>query len=144
MTALKNQRWEAFAVGLAKGLTGDQAYQDAGYQENRGNAARLKANESVRARVAELSQDIARKATVDQAWVVDTLVENVNRAMQAEAVRDHEGNPTGEYRYEGSVANRGLELVGKHLGMFVDKAELTIKGDLPDRLLKGRARAANT
>ena len=32
--------------------------------------------------------------------------------------------PTGEYRYEGSVANRALELLGKEQGMFVDRKEI--------------------
>jgi hypothetical protein len=36
-------------------------------------------------------------------------------------VRDRDGNATGEYSYSGSVANRALELLGKELGMFVDR-----------------------
>jgi len=51
------------------------------------------------------------------------LVENVQRSMQAVAVRDSEGNPI-EYRWSGSVANKALELLGKHLGMFMDKQEI--------------------
>ena len=35
-----------------------------------------------------------------------------------EPVRDRDGNPTGEYVYEGAVANRALELLGKHLKLF--------------------------
>jgi hypothetical protein len=42
--------------------------------------------------------------------------------MQAEPVRDKDGNPTGEYRYDGAVANKALELLGRHLGMFADKS----------------------
>lgn len=34
---------------------------------------------------------------------------------------DSDGNPIGEYRYNGSVANKALELLGKHFGMFLDK-----------------------
>lgn len=32
---------------------------------------------------------------------------------------------SGEYKYDGSVANRALELLGKELGMFVDRSENT-------------------
>jgi phage terminase small subunit len=52
------------------------------------------------------------------------LVENVDRAMEAEPVLDPKGNPTGEYKYNGNVANRALELLGKEIGMFVDRKEV--------------------
>jgi hypothetical protein len=57
-----------------------------------------------------------------RAWVLERLAENVRRAMRIEAVTLR-GVPTGEYRYEGSVANRALELLGKELGLFVEKSE---------------------
>ncbi len=77
-----------------------------------------------RAKVEEVTKEVVRKAGVDRAWVVQRLVENVDRAMQAEPVLDKEGNETGEYRYEGSVANRALELIGKECGMFVDRVRV--------------------
>ena len=52
-----------------------------------------------------------------QDWVINKLVENVERAMSAVPVRDNRGEPTGEYTYQGSVANKGLELLGKYLGI---------------------------
>ncbi len=33
------------------------------------------------------------------------------------------GKPTGVYRYDGAAANRALELIGKALGLFVERAE---------------------
>ena len=62
MAVLRNAKWEAFAQGLAKGLDNDDAYVAAGYKPNRGNAARLKANESIAARVDELLSKSAVKA----------------------------------------------------------------------------------
>lgn len=59
-------------------------------------------------------------------WVIQKLVQNVNRSMQAEPVLDEEGNPTGIYRYAGNVANKALELLGKHLGMFIDRSEIKL------------------
>jgi hypothetical protein len=38
-------------------------------------------------------------------------------------VRGHEGNETGEYTYQGSIANRALELLGKHVGMWSNKLD---------------------
>jgi hypothetical protein len=37
---------------------------------------------------------------------------------------DEGGKPTGEYRYDGKVANRALELLGKQQGMFIDRHEV--------------------
>lgn len=62
MPVLKNTRHEAFAQALARGIVTDDAYVEAGFKFNRGNAARLKANESVRKRVAELQARVAEKA----------------------------------------------------------------------------------
>ena len=51
-------------------------------------------------------------------------MENVERAMEAIPVLDAAGNPTGKYVYNGNVANRALELLGKEQGMFVDRKEI--------------------
>lgn len=51
--------------------------------------------------------------------------------MQEHAVLDHEGQETGEYRYEGAVANKSVELLDKHIGLFTDKHEHKLTGDLP-------------
>lgn len=62
MPALKNARHERFAQELAKGETADAAYVAAGFKANRGNAATLKANQSVKDRVEELQGRAAEKA----------------------------------------------------------------------------------
>ena len=62
MPVLKNARHERFAQELAKGKTADEAYVEAGFTANRGNAARLKANESIRKRVDEIKSRVAEKA----------------------------------------------------------------------------------
>lgn len=62
MPVLKNARHEKFAQARAKGRTVDDAYAEAGFKPHRGNAARLSANESIRARVDELLARVAEKA----------------------------------------------------------------------------------
>lgn len=62
MPVLKNTKHEAFAQALAKGMTRDQAYAEAGYKPDRKNAFRLTTNDDVMARVEELSARIAEKA----------------------------------------------------------------------------------
>jgi phage terminase small subunit len=73
--------------------------------------------------VKKLIDKRSDRTEITQDWVIKKLVENVNRAMQAEPVYDKDGNKTGEYVYQGSVANRALELLGKHVGMFTNKEE---------------------
>ena len=57
------------------------------------------------------------------------LVENVERAMQKTCrVRwTVRAKITGEWdRYQGSVANKALELLARHLGMLRDRVDLTV------------------
>lgn len=107
MSVLENPRHEAFAQALAKGNTADEAYIQAGYAENRGNATRLKANESIQRRVAELQGMAADRVVVDREWVLAKLIENAKNTQ--------ESNP--------AASNKALELIGKELGMFVDRSE---------------------
>lgn len=80
MAALQNGKHELFALALAKGETADQAYQSAGYSENRGNATRLKANESVQARVAELQEKVAKRTEMTVAGITEKLLAIAEKA----------------------------------------------------------------
>jgi len=114
MAPLKSQRHELFAQGLAAGKTQDQAYQDAGYKPSEAHASRLAGNGKVQARVAELqaaNQEVLEKEFVlTKRWVLERLITNAKNGMK-------DGRPS-------SVANRALELVGKELGMFVERKEI--------------------
>jgi phage terminase small subunit len=133
MPALQNPKHERFAQELAKGLAADKAYEAAGFKPNRGNAATLKQKQNISNRVTELlaeretihaqaTAEAIKSAALTKEWVIETLMENVARAMQAASVKNDNGESIGEYQYQGSVANKALELLGKELGMFVDRA----------------------
>ena len=49
--------------------------------------------------------------------------------MQVRPVLDNRGQSTGEYRWDGHVANRALELIGKHLGMFTERPAESLPQD---------------
>lgn len=121
MPMLINPRHERFAQGLATGKSAAGAYRAAGYNDNYGNASTLKGNQKVQDRVAELQNRAAAGVVLKREWVIERLIENADRAMQIQPILDGKGQPTGEYRYDGSVANRALELLGKEIGMFVDR-----------------------
>ena len=110
---------------VANGGNATKAYVDAGYSPVGANAgaARLLANVSTKAEIASIRADVEIEATVDRSYVIANLRENAARAMQAVPVLDRDGNETGVYKYQGSVANRSLELLGKSIGMFVDVHE---------------------
>lgn len=84
MPVLPNQRHEAFAQAIAKGKSADEAYQLAGYAENRGNAARLKANERIRKRVEDILGRVADKAE----WTAADRLKGLKRIYDATADKD--------------------------------------------------------
>src|SRR5262245_28581808 len=123
MPVLPKNKHELFAQGLAKGLGIGAAYEAAGYKTSPAAATRLSKNVKIRERVKELQEAAAEKVVLTKQWVLDRLKEIVERTMQAEPVLDREGKPTGEYTFQANGANKALELIGKELGMFVDRLE---------------------
>ena len=66
MPVLKNPRHEKFAQALFKGKTADDAYAEAGFKPDRGNASRLQHKDNIVQRVAEYlewEQTVDREAT---------------------------------------------------------------------------------
>jgi phage terminase small subunit len=74
----------------------------------------------------QLQVEVRTGVTVD--FVIQNLVTVVNRCMQAERVIGRDGEWTGDYRFNAAGATRALELLGRHLGMFLDR----VKIDGPD------------
>jgi hypothetical protein len=140
MPVLKNPKHERFAQEVASGKTQVEAYEIAGYKPNDGNAAQLAKRPEISARVAEINGIAADKVAIDKSWVLERLITNSERAMQVIEVLDKDGNGTGEFRYEGNVANKALELIGKELGMFKERLELSGNVALGDRLDKAIGR----
>lgn len=137
---LKNARHERFAQELAKGKSAAQAYRVAGFKGDRRDASKLRQHSDISRRVGELldrREEVDSKAVelaiertaITKEWVMERLRDNAERAMTAKPVTDHDGKETGEYRYDGSVANRALELLGREIGMFVVRSETGRPGD---------------
>ncbi len=106
-------------------LNATQAAIRAGYSAKTANeqAARLLANVSVAEAVRQAQAARSERTLMKADWVLERLRDVVERCMQAEPVLDSEGAPTGIYKFNASGANKALELIGKHLGMFVEKHE---------------------
>ncbi len=107
----------------------------AGYSERTAmvQASRLLKNVKVAAAVKQARRGRMERTEIDQDWVIKGLVENYN-PMEAVPVLDAKGEPTGQYTYNGAVANRALELAGRHLGMFIDRSEVDVTHHKADPL----------
>lgn len=113
-------RQKRFVEEYLVDLNATQAAIRAGYSEKtaRAQGQRMLTYVYIQQAVQEGQKTRSERVQVTQDWVLGRLVENVERSMQAEAVLNREGTPTGEYVYQGAVANKALELLGKHIGMF--------------------------
>jgi adenosyl cobinamide kinase/adenosyl cobinamide phosphate guanylyltransferase len=114
---LKNARHERFAQELAKGSTSDAAYIAAGFKANRGNATRLKANESVFDRVQEIkgvtAEKVIEKTGIDAAWVLTKAAELHAKALEEKQL---------------SVAKGALDLIGKHVDVQAFREQMQFSG----------------
>lgn len=101
-------------------LNATQAAIRAGYSPKAAKVTghRLLTDANVAEEIAARQKVLAEEAGITVAWVVEQLAKNHARAMQVEAVLDKDGNETGIFEYNGNVANRALELIGKHIGMW--------------------------
>ena len=104
-------------------LNATKAAKRAGYSRKSAYSQghRLLKNAEIQSALTDAMLERSRRTGLSQDWVVEKLIENVRRAMAEVPVLDRQGIETGEYRYNGTVANRALELLGKHQSMFTDK-----------------------
>ncbi len=80
--------------------------------------------------LAQAQAERSERTEISQDYVLNSLKAVADRCMEAVPVLDSEGNETGQWRFNPSGANKSLELLGKHLGMFTDKVETNISGGL--------------
>lgn len=134
------ERQQRFVRFYAVSLEASQAAKAAGYSERNPKQIGHKLLQRVRIQLA-IQEHLSRKrdqVEVTEAYVIRNLRENVERCMQAVPVLDKEGKPTGMYRYDAAGANKGLELLGRHLAMFTDNLKVSDLDNVPDDELDGR------
>jgi phage terminase small subunit len=112
---------------------GKQAAIRAGYSAKTAEvkASQLLSLVKVKDAIDTLLKQREARTLVTADYVIESIKNVAERCMQAEPVLDREGNPTGEYKFDSSGANRSLELLGKHLKLFTDKTELSGDKDKP-------------
>jgi phage terminase small subunit len=120
MSILENPKWELFAQALAKGETGDQAYVTAGYKENRGNAARLKAKQNVLNRVAEILEKAAVRTEITVQSLTDMYLDDRRLARALGQIGVSKGAADSIAKLHGLMIDRA---VLKHVNEFDDMDE---------------------
>lgn len=123
-----NSKQTRFVQEYLIDLNATQAAIRAGYSKKtaKQQGSVLLTNLDVAAAISTGQAACAERAKLDQDWVLEHLTANVERSM-TEVPVFIAGEEVGSYTYQGSVANKALELLGKHLKMFDDR--LTVGGD---------------
>ena len=126
---------------LANNYNALQAARSAGYAAPSDTALaiaghRALKNLNVRAEINRQQAALQDRTEVTPDLLMGKLMAIYERAMQETPVLSVKGTPTGEYRFDGNVANRSIELMGKHIGMFVDRSETKTYGQFRIEVVK--------
>lgn len=134
---------ERFVQEYLVDLNATQAAIRAGFSARtaKQQGSRLLTNVDVQAAITAKQANVAERNDLTVDFVLGGLKKNYARAMQEEPVYDRDGKPTGEFVYQGAVANRALELLGKHLKVFnedggtsVTRIEVVLIREAPIRI----------
>ena len=117
MPPLNNARHERFCQALLEGKSAKASYEEAGYKPHDGNCMRLRGNERVKARLAELQSEIAKENVVS----VGSLLAELKSARQKATSLD-----------QLSAVVRSIEAKAKISGLLTQKIEVTNGGNVFD------------
>ena len=119
-------------------LNATQAAIRAGYSERTASriGPQLLGKPWVREVIEKAQAKRAKRVEVTQDYVINNLVEIVERTMQRRPVTDRKGEQVTDeegravWTFDAKGASRALELLGKHLGVFTDKVQTEVSGGL--------------
>lgn len=121
---LSIHKQEKFCLFRAQGMSPSEAHAAAGYTGTDRSANTALANKpKVRARVAYLrarvEDRVVQTAAVTQHEVLEIIRRNIAKAEKGTPIQDRMGHVVG-HKVSFSDVNRGAELLGRTVGMFVD------------------------
>ncbi len=109
-------------------LNATAAAKRAGYSERTAYAQgqRLLKHVEIAAAIQKAQEARSERTRIDQDWVIERLVGVYEASMEARPVCDKNGEEKG-FSFNPTAANRALELIGKHKGMFIDRKLIGLK-----------------
>lgn len=130
MASLKDERQIRFVEEYIKDLNATQAAIRAGYSKKtaRSQGARLLTNVDILEAIQEAKEERSERTKIDQDYVLTNIQKVIERCMQVQQVdncltQTEDGELAQAFMFKEQGALKGLELLGKHLGMFKDKIE---------------------
>jgi phage terminase small subunit len=129
-----NAKQKRFAEEYLIDLNATAAYKRAGYTAKGAssdvNASKLLRNPKVAAFIQSAMDKRSEDLGIDAKYVLQTIKNTIERCSQAEQIKGPDGTVSGEYKFDSTAVLKGAELLGKHLKMFTDKAEVEHKGNV--------------
>ncbi len=117
-------------------LNASQAAVRAGYSKKcaKEQGYRLLTYAHIQEELSELSKSRESRLEVSADYVIQTIVDTIQRCAQGEPMLDRKGSPvigydplTGDekqlYKFDSAAVLRGAELLGRHLRLFSDRVE---------------------
>lgn len=120
---------------LANGCNATRAYMDvysnASIATAQVNACKMLKRKNVHDYITNRQLELQEKTHVTQEYCIMNLKEVVERSLQHKPVMEFnretgQMEETGEYQYDSLGVNKALELLGKTLGIYVDKTDTTL------------------
>jgi phage terminase small subunit len=109
-------------------LNATKAAIRAGYSERTAHSAGPRLLENVEVSTAiRIGMDArAERTRITADDVIATIEQTIRRCAQTESVRDARGNAIeGKYTFDAKNVLRGCELLGRHLGLFKERPEVS-------------------
>lgn len=134
-----NARQQAFVEQYVVDHNATQAAIRAGYAESGAHTTgyRLLKNEDVQAAVAERESNLADEIGITKQWLLTKLQEIVNESMKPTPktfhggvvqVEDENGQRHTVFEIDAASANRAIETLMKHRGMFTERHQVEHSG----------------
>lgn len=143
---LENDKEELFCHEYLIDLNQTRAYMRTyaieNYDSAKALASKLFTNINIRTRIRELMNIRSQDTMVDACYVIESLKYIAEKCQSAEPVMVWDNMAkcmveSGEYQFDSNGANKALELIGKHVGMFTDKLKVDGSLTLPEIVIQG-------
>lgn len=123
-------------------LNATQAAIRAGYSKNTAREIGCEnlTKPNLQKAIQEKQKARSKRTEITQDYVINTVVETIDRCRQARPVLDRKGEQvyvetdSGEikpaFTFDANAVLRGSEILGKHLGMFTEQVEVSHTGNV--------------